>query len=132
MSKKIPSLRSPLGHARGLGSAKSGTEHWWHQRLTAIALIMLSVYVVMTFLCAVTIGGYQTAIDWLQSPITATFLILFILVGFHHAAAGMQVVIEDYMHCESAKLAAIIATKFFAAAFALLGTLAVIKILLGV
>ena len=132
MSKKIPSLRSPLGRARGMGSAKFGTEHWWHQRLTAIALVILSTYVVTTFFCAVVMGDYMMAIEWLKSPLSATFFILFILVGFHHAAAGMQVVIEDYMHCESAKLTAVIATKFIASAFALLGTLAVIKILLGV
>lgn len=132
MSKKKPSLRDPLNRVRGLGSAHHGTEHWWLQRLTSIALIPLSLYVVAGFFAAVVFGNFESASTWLRSAFSATGVILFLAVGFHHAAAGLQVVIEDYIHCEAAKLAAIIATKFFSVVFALLGILAVLKIVLGV
>jgi len=132
MSRKIPSLRSALGRARGLGSAKHGVEHWWAQRMTALALIPLSIYGVAAFFNNVVGGGYADAVVWLHSPFAAVLVILFILVAFHHAASGVQVVIEDYVHCEAVKLASIIAVKFLASAFALLGTIAVIKILFSV
>lgn len=132
MSKKIPSLRSPLARVRGLGSAGHGTEHWWVQRLTALALIPLSLYVTATFFIYVVYGGYDGAVYWLRSPLNSAFVILFVLVGFHHAASGLQVVIEDYVHCECAKLASIVVVKFIAAFFALLGVLAAVKVLFGV
>jgi succinate dehydrogenase / fumarate reductase membrane anchor subunit len=130
--KKSLSLRSPLGKVRGLGAAHHGTGHWFSQRITAIALIPLSIYVIYSFFGAVVFGDYQSAVDWLRSPFAATFVILFIAVGFHHANAGLQVVIEDYIHCECAKLTSIIAVKFLAVIFVVLGTLATVKILFGV
>lgn len=132
MSKKKESLRDPLSNVRGLGSAHHGTEHWWLQRLTSIALIPLSIYVIAGFFAAVVYGNYESANGWLHSAFSATGVILFLAVGFHHAAAGMQVVIEDYMHCEGAKLAAIIFTKFMCFTFAVMGILATLKIVFGV
>jgi len=132
VSRKIPSLRSALGRARGLGSAKHGVEHWWMQRLTALALIPLSIYGIAAFFDSVAFGSYEDAVIWLHSPFAAVLVILFILVAFHHAASGLQVVIEDYVHCEALKLASIITTKFLAAAFALLGCIAVIRVLFSV
>ncbi len=132
MSAKRESLRSSLGRVRGLGSAKGGTEHWWLQRLTAIMLVPLSLYVLVTFFTYAVFGGYAGAIYWLRSPFAATLVILFLAIGFHHAASGVQVVIEDYVHCEAVKLVSVILVKFFAAAFAILGILATVKILFGV
>ncbi|MFY9288471.1 MAG: succinate dehydrogenase, hydrophobic membrane anchor protein [Alphaproteobacteria bacterium] len=132
MSKKIPSLRSPLSRVRGLGSAGHGTEHWWLQRLTSLALIPLSLYVVASFFIYVVFGSYEGSIYWLRSPINAAFVILFILVGFHHAVSGLQVVIEDYIHCECAKIASLLLVKGLAVVFALLGVLSTGKILYGV
>lgn len=132
MSRKIPSLRTPLARVRGLGSAKSGTGHWWMQRLTSIALVPLSLYAIAAFFTHVVFGDYASAILWMRSPFAATLVLLFIGVGFHHAASGLEVVIEDYVHCECLKRASIVAVKFVAAAFALLGMLAVVKILFGV
>jgi succinate dehydrogenase / fumarate reductase membrane anchor subunit len=130
MTKETKSMRTPLAEARGLGSAKDGVEHWWLQRLTALALIPLSMYVVGSFFNAVAFGsGYDSAIAWLSSPFGAVTMILLIGVGFHHAASGMQVVIEDYVHSEALKLISLIAVKFIAAALTLLGSLAVIKVL---
>jgi succinate dehydrogenase / fumarate reductase membrane anchor subunit len=131
MNSKGKSLRSPLGRVRGLGSAKNGSEHWWLQRLTSLALIPLSIYPVAMFFIYAVFGGYEGAHTWVKSLYAATALILFLAVGFHHAASGLQVVIEDYVHGETPKLFAVILVKFIAAAFAILGILAVLKILLG-
>jgi len=131
MKNKTPSLRSSLGRVRGLGSAKGGTEHWWLQRLTALALIPLTLYVLNGFFTYVVFGNYSGAVYWLHSPFSATAVILLLAVGFHHAASGVQVVIEDYVHCECAKLFGVITVKFLATAFAVLGILATLKILFG-
>jgi succinate dehydrogenase / fumarate reductase membrane anchor subunit len=130
MSKKSKSLRTPLGKVRGLGSAREGTHHWWRQRLTALALIPLSLVIMGSFFNAVVFGdGYSSAIGWLSSPFAAVVVILSLGVGFHHAASGVQVVIEDYVHGEALKLTSIIIVKFAAVSLALLGAIAVIKIL---
>ena len=132
MKTKIEGLRSSLAKARGLGSARHGTSHWWHQRLTAIALIPLTLYVIANFFQYVVFGSYDGAVIWLRSPFSATAVILLLGVGFHHGASGLQVVIEDYIHCECLKLASVILVKFLAISFALLGILATVKVLFGV
>ncbi|MGB9153084.1 MAG: succinate dehydrogenase, hydrophobic membrane anchor protein [Alphaproteobacteria bacterium] len=132
MNAKIKSIRSPLGKVRGLGSAKSGTEHWLMQRMTALALIPLTLYVLIGFFDNAMTGGYSGAMYWLQSPVSATFSILLLLAGLHHAVAGLQVVIEDYVHCEATKFGALFIIKFIAASLAILGTLSVAKIFFGV
>jgi succinate dehydrogenase / fumarate reductase membrane anchor subunit len=126
------SLRSPLGKVRGLGSAKSGTEHWMIQRITALALIPLSLYVLYGFLGHVVFGGYNGAMYWLQSPLATTFVIVLLLAGLKHGVVGMQVVIEDYIHCEAMKFAMIFGVQFIAILLAILGTLSAAKIFFGV
>jgi len=132
MSIDKHSLRSALGQARGLGSAKSGTEHWLMQRMTALALIPLTLYVLISFMNNAVEGGYSGAMYWLQSPLSATFTILLLLAGLRHGVAGLQVVIEDYIHCEISKLGLLFVINFTAAALGILGTLSVAKIFLGV
>ena len=104
------SMRSPLGHALGLGSAKDGVEHWWLQRITAIALVPLTVW----FAAAIIVhmgGDYVTLIAWLRTPI-ATILMVLLLTGlFYHTALGLQVVIEDYIH-SGIKTPALIGMRF--------------------
>ena len=131
MNVKTKSMRSPLGVARGLGSAKSGTEHWMLQRLTALALIPLSLFVLVGFFNAAVLGDYEDAVLWLHSPVSATFAIMFLLVGLRHATVGLQVIIEDYAHCECTKLSLLFVVKFLAVVFAVLGTLSVAKIFFG-
>jgi len=130
--KDSSSLRSPLGKVRGLGSARSGTEHWKIQRITAVALIPLSIYVLIGFFNNAISGGYSGAVYWLQSPLSATFTILFLLAGLRHGVIGLQVVIEDYVHCEMSKMVSLFLVKFVAATLAILGTLSVAKIFFGV
>lgn len=131
MNTKSKSLRSPLGKVRGLGSARHGTGHWWAQRLTALALIPLSIYFVGGFFAYVVFGGPTGLVHWLHCPIPASMLILFLAVGFHHMASGLQVIIEDYVHCACMKTFGVIAVQFGSALFAVLGILATLKILLG-
>ncbi len=132
MKDNATSLRSPLGKARGLGSAKSGTEHWLAQRVTALALIPLTLYLLCGFVGNVIEGGYSGAMYWMQSPFIASFAILMLLSGLKHGALGLQVVIEDYIHCECAKFGMVFFVQFFGAALAILGTLSIAKIFFGV
>lgn len=91
------SLRDPLAIARGLGSAKNGTQHWWVQRLTAMALLLLSPW--FAWLMLGLIGADQFTVRMtLAQPVTASLLLAFVLSLFWHAQLGLQVVIEDYVH----------------------------------
>ena len=124
------SLRTPLAHVRGLGSAKDGTHHFWIQRLTAVALVPL------TFLCALGFmslgsGDYESARAFIAHPLIAVLMVVSVAVLFHHGQLGLQVVIEDYIHVEWMKLVALMAVKFAAVVFALIGILAVIRIAVG-
>ena len=124
------SYRTPIGRARGLGSAKDGTAHWWAQRLTALALIPLVLWFVISVIGLIG-AGRGAVLDWVESPVTAGLLVLLIGATFHHAQLGVQVVIEDYVHNEAAKLALIVLVKFAAVVLALAGILAVLAIAFG-
>ncbi len=124
------SLRTPLGHARGLGSAKEGTNHWWAQRLTAIALIPLCIWLIYS-LVSMTGMEHSVVIEWIGSPIVTVLLILFIFFLFYHAQLGMQVVIEDYIDSEVLKISSIILNKFVMLFAGLVSIVAVLKVFLG-
>ena len=124
------SLRTPLAKAWGLGSAKSGTHHWIAQRLTAIALIPLSIWFVFS-LVSITDLNHQSAIEWIQSPMVAVFLLLFIVAIFHHAQLGMQVVIEDYIECKIIKFTGLVLLKLVSIFAGLAAATAVLKVYLG-
>lgn len=121
------SFRTPLGRVRGLGSAKDGTHHWWAQRLTAIALVPLTVWFVVSILMLA--GAERTAIsEWLANPVTAGLLVLLIVATFHHGQLGLQVVIEDYVHTEAWKIGLIVFVKFAALLFGGIGIVSVLKL----
>lgn len=123
-------FRSPLGKVRGLGSAKDGTHHWWMQRVTAIALVPLAAWFVVSVI--VLIGKDHAAFKaWVSNPISATLLVLLIGATFHHAQLGLQVVIEDYIHGEGAKLALVLFVKFAALVLAGIGIVSVLRIAFG-
>ncbi len=124
------SLRTPLGRVRGLGSAKEGTAHWWAQRLTALALIPLVLWFVVS-LIVITGAGHGAVAEWLRNPVSAVLMLLLILAGFHHAQLGLQVVIEDYVHAEWLKFALVTAVKFAAVALGIGAAFSVLKIALG-
>lgn len=119
-------LRTPLGRAVGLGSAKSGFGHWWTERVTAVALVPLTVW----FAAALIAGSgsdYAEVVAWLGSPVTAVLMILLLVVAFWHSALGLQVVIEDYVH-SGAKIWALLFVRFACAALAVTGAVAVLRI----
>ncbi len=124
------SLRSPLGRARGLGSAKSGTQHWWAQRLTAIALVPLTIWFVIAMVAA-TGSDYASARAFIGNPVTAVLLVLLIVATFHHAQLGLQVVIEDYVHTKSVEIGLLLAVKGAAIVLALAAIFAVLSIAFG-
>ncbi|MBT5456061.1 MAG: succinate dehydrogenase, hydrophobic membrane anchor protein [Rhodospirillaceae bacterium] len=121
------SLRTDLGKVRGLGSAKEGTQHWWAQRLTAIALVPLVLWFVASVagLAGADIGPVRA---WIAQPVTAILLVLLIGVTFHHMQLGLQVVIEDYVHAEWLKITGIILVKFTAVLLAAAASFAILKI----
>lgn len=123
-----PNLRSPLGRVRGLGSAKDGTGHWWAQRLTALALVPLTVWFVGAVVSLIG-ADYATMTAWIASPVVAGLLILLIVATFYHAALGLQVVIEDYVHGEGAKLALLVLVKAISVVLSLTAVLSVLTLL---
>ncbi|MDX1483828.1 MAG: succinate dehydrogenase, hydrophobic membrane anchor protein [Alphaproteobacteria bacterium] len=125
-----PSLRSRLGQVRGLGSAKEGAAHWWAQRLTAVALVPLVFWLVAS-LAALSGAGHAEVVAWLRGPIAPVAMVALLIAGFHHLQLGLQVVIEDYVHGEAAKIGLIITVKLASALAALIAVLAVLRIAVG-
>ena len=123
----MKSLRTPLGRARGLGSAKDGTHHWWAQRVTALALIPLMIWLVFNIVAHV--GAPQLAVaQWMGHPINAALLAALVVALFHHAQLGLQVVIEDYVHCEALKVAGLLAMKGLCWLLAAIAVLSIFRI----
>ncbi len=129
MTRQTKSMSTPLAQARGLGSAKSGLKHWWHQRVSAIAMVGLVSW--MVFLVLSLAGAdYQTALNVLAHPAHATIVVLFVAVGLWHASLGLQVVLEDYVANEGLRLIAILAVKMAASVIAILAILSILKVAL--
>ncbi len=122
--------RSALRRARGLGAAGFGTEHWWAERLTAIALIPLIVWFVIAVI-PLTGVDHATALAWIGHPVNATLLTLLVAAIMHHGQLGLQVVIEDYVHAEGLKLASVLLVKAAALVLGLGSIFAVMKIAFG-
>src|SRR5712691_9802104 len=123
-------MRSPLGRAIGLGSAKEGVEHWWRQRVTALALVPLTLWLVIAVIGLVG-AEHAVFVAWVRSPMPAVLLILLLVATFDHAALGLQVVIEDYIHGEAMRLAALLVMRLLCIVFAVRGVFAVLKLALG-
>ena len=123
-------LRSALGRVRGLGSARSGVQHWWQQRVTAVLLVPLTFWFVGSLL-ALDLTSRQAVMRWLESPLAAVLMILFMISLLHHAQLGMQVVIEDYVEPEWQKIACIVIVKLLAVLAGLVAVLSVLKLFFG-
>ena len=124
------SMRTALGRVRHLGSAKEGVHHWWMQRLTALALVPLVLWFVVS-LAGMGDMNHAAATAWIGSPSVAITLVLLIGATFYHAQLGVQVVLEDYIHNEGLKLAALVLVKFASIILAVAAIFAVLKIALG-
>jgi succinate dehydrogenase / fumarate reductase membrane anchor subunit len=125
------SMRTPLGRVRGLGSAKDGTTTWYRERLTSLALVPLT-FVFVSIVIGVVGKTHAEAVAMLGSPLTAILFLALILVGVQHMRLGMQVIIEDYIHTEPAKMLSLAANTFFSALIAIACVWAVLKLSFGI
>lgn len=124
------SLRSPLGRVLGSGSAKEGTDHWWLQRVTSVALAILGVWFLITLL-ALPDFAQTTVTAWAGQPRNALFLILLGVALAWHSSLGVQVVIEDYVQAPFLKVTSLVLNKFAHILVAAAATFAVLKIAFG-
>ncbi len=104
------SIVNPLARARGHGSAKSGTRHWYLQRATAVLLILLVIWLLYA-LNSLSGAGYESAVIFMSSPLNAAGAVLFAIVGLYHAMLGLQVVVEDYVHSPGLEIGLQLAVK---------------------
>ncbi len=123
------SWRSPLARVRGYGSAKEGVGHWWTQRLTSVALIVLGCWFLVSLL-ALPLLDYATVRAWLSGGLNALWLILFVLTAVWHSELGVRVVLEDYVHEKGVKTLVLAANVFAHVVIAAAGTLAVLRVAL--
>jgi succinate dehydrogenase / fumarate reductase, membrane anchor subunit len=124
-------MRSPLGRAIGLGSAKEGVAHWLAQRVAAVALVPLALWFVAALIRLVG-GDFDRMQNWVGRPLPAILLVLLLIATFYHAALGLQVVIEDYVHAELARIGLVILVRLACFALAVAGVVAVLGLALGV
>ena len=123
-------MHTPLKRAKGWGSAKSGTHHFWVQRLTALALIPLSLWFCFGIASLPSLG-YADFIAWMQTPYSAIMMIMTLAAVFYHYALGLQVIIEDYVSDHAIRTVAIVATYFFCIIVAITGIFSVLHIAFG-
>lgn len=121
------SLRSPLSKAIGNGSAGHGFSHWWWQRLTAVALIPLTLWLVYSIVSLLG-ADYQEAAAWLSTPFNATLMLVFVVAMLFHAQTGLQVVIEDYIHTKWVNLVALLFVKGAAFVLAIWAAISIFSI----
>ena len=124
------SLRSPIGRVLGLGAAKEGVSHWWSQRVTSVALLLLGLWFVATLL-RMPNYSYEAVITWIGMPINAVLLLLLIATLVYHSQLGVQVVVEDYVHHHGLKVATMMLLTFAHVAVAALAIFAVLRIAFG-
>ena len=120
-------MQTPLARARGLGSAKSGLHHWWHQRLTALAMVPLMV-ISLGLVAMIGTLDYDGAMALMANPFVAALLLLLVVVGFYHAGLGLQVVLEDYVSAEGTRLALILIVKMCLFVLAIVTLLSILKV----
>ncbi len=120
-------MRTPLGKVRGLGSAKDGTEHFWRQRVTAVANIPLLIFFI-GLIIALNGAGYEDVRAALSNPFVALLTTGALLSALYHMKLGMQVVIEDYVHAEGWKFLLVMLNTFFIASVGLISVFALLKL----
>jgi len=122
-------LRSPLSKVKGLGSAKDGTHHFWHQRLTALLLIPLVLW--LGFSLAAMPLEHAALVGWIRQPFVTVALLLLIFAVFYHAKLGLQVVIEDYVGTHSRRTLMLMLSCFLCLLIGIVGVVSVLKIAFG-
>ena len=126
----MASYRTPLGRARGLGSAKHGASHWIAERVSAIALVPLTIWAVYGVL-RLAAGDYGFAVHWIQNPINATLTVITLAVSYWHMHAGVRVIVEDYIHKTLTKSALLLINLFICGLSGALAIFSILKVALG-
>jgi succinate dehydrogenase / fumarate reductase membrane anchor subunit len=126
----MASFRTPLGQARGLGSAKHGASHWVAERVSAIALVPLVIWAVYGVI-RLAAGDYGFAVTWIQNPVNAVLVVLTIAISFWHMQAGLRVVVEDYIHKTFTKSALLLLNLFVCGLAGALAIFSILKVALG-
>ena len=124
------SMQSNLARVRGMGSAKEGVQHWWMQRLTAVALVPLTLWLAISIIAHAG-AGHAAVTAWMGQPVPAILMILLVVAGYYHAKLGIQVVIEDYVHNEGVKFAALIGLKLLTVVLGVASVFAILKLAFG-
>lgn len=124
------SLRSPVGRVLGLGSAGEGSGHWWTQRVSSVALVLLGLWFVFALVRLPDVG-YEAVTAWIAAPVNAVLLVLLIGTMIYHSMLGVQVVVEDYVSHHGAKIVTLLLLNFLHYVLAALGIFAVLRIALG-
>jgi succinate dehydrogenase / fumarate reductase, membrane anchor subunit len=122
--------RTSFDRTQGLGSAREGVGHWWMQRVTAVALIPLTLWFT-ALLIARAKDDYGAFILWLRSPFSSVLMVLLLIALFYHMALGLQVVVEDYVHADRIKVPGVVAINLGAFALAVAGIIATLRIAFG-
>lgn len=125
-----PRTESPIARARGLGSARHGAEHWWHERLSSVACLLLYVWLLVSLLTLPSLD-HRAVTEWLRQPSAAVPMLLLVAATFWHLRMGLQVIVEDYVHDEGNRFLALLLLGFAAWAGAAFAAFAVLKIALG-
>jgi succinate dehydrogenase / fumarate reductase membrane anchor subunit len=124
------SLRSPISRVTGLGTAKDGASHWWSQRVTSVALVLLGMWFIASLLRMPSFG-HELVTAWIAMPVNAVLLLLLIGTLVHHSLLGVQVVVEDYVHHHGLKIGTMLVLTFAHVVVAALAIFAVLRIAFG-
>ena len=124
------SLNTPLRQVLGMGSARSGVQHWWLQRLTSVALVPLTIWFVVSLLCLPSLD-HATVVAWMSHALTSLLLVLLVLTVAWHSRLGLQVIIEDYVHGSGARTLALVLVGFAHVFLAVAGVFAIIRVAVG-
>jgi len=122
-------LRTPLARVKGLGSARDGTSHFWHQRLTALLLVPLTLWI--GFCIAALPVEYEALVSWVRQPLVTVALVLLVIAVFYHAQLGLQVVIEDYISSHARRTVVLLLSNLLCLFFGTVGVVSVLKIAFG-
>ena len=122
-------LKSPLGRVLGLGSAKRGVEHWWAQRVSAVLVAVLGLWF-LGYLWSMETYTYQVFFHSWKTPLSLSLMILFVMASLYHGALGLQIVIEDYVHCAVSRTLLLVGVKLFSFFGAILGIVSLLSVAL--
>ncbi|MGZ8284585.1 MAG: succinate dehydrogenase, hydrophobic membrane anchor protein [Allosphingosinicella sp.] len=120
-------METPPARAGGLGSAREGAEHWWHERASSVATLLLFIWLIVSLLRLPALD-HRGVTEWLRDPLAAVPMLLLIAATFWHLKMGLQVIVEDYVHDEGNKFLALLLLKFAAVAGAAFAIFAILKI----